>query len=122
MWFIFLNIGTDRPDLKYLYKHVRPRIATRWYEIGLELLGKGNEKKLFAIKDNHNDYEECAVEMLKLWLNRKMDASWNQLTQALRQSSVDLPSVASKIENMLSEENDILFKGIITITQLIWMQ
>ena len=111
MWFIFLNIGTDCPSMKYLYQLVRPRIGIKWYDVGLELLGEEDEKRLFDIKISHNDYEECAVKMLQLWLEKKVDASWNQLIQALRQPNINLSYFASRIENMLLKENDVLFQG-----------
>ena len=98
----YFFIGTDRPTLRYLFKHVRPHIIAKWYEIGLELLGMGDESKLQVIREKYpSDHENCVSEMLQLWLQMKVDASWNKLIQAFRQSQIGLSSLASKIENML---------------------
>ena len=41
--------------------------------------------------------------MLDLWLERKSDASWNQLIKTLRQPNIELEYLASKIEKLLSK-------------------
>jgi len=104
-----MYVGTDRPTMKYLNKHVRPDIAAKkWYDIGIELLDEGDEKELNTIKANNPaDHDTCAGEMLQLWLARKPDASWNQLLQAFREPHIGLHALASKIEGML-------YKGMIT--------
>ena len=63
-----------------------------------------DEPVLNGIKADHpGDANECAAEMLRLWLNRKSDASWNKLIQAFRASNIKLEALASKIEEMLSK-------------------
>ena len=63
-----------------------------------------DEPVLDGIKADHpGDANKCAAEMLRLWLNRKPDASWNQLIQAFRASKIKLEALASKIEEMLSK-------------------
>ena len=110
---LYFFIGIDHPGLKYLNRYVRPNIGTDWYVIGLELL---DVSRLEAIRKEYpNDSNSCATEMLKLWVERRVDASWNTLIQALRQPHIGLSVWASKIENMLVKEEDIPFKGMITI-------
>ena len=95
-------IGTDIPRMKYLIRHVIPHIIIKWYEIGVELLDMCDESKLKIIKCNHpGDVEKCAFEMLKLWLETEVDASWNKLIQVFKQRQIDLFLLAFKIENML---------------------
>ena len=109
-------IGTDRPTLKYLNKYVRPHISTHWLEIGIELLDIGDEPILEIFRENYpNNSNRCASEMLQLWLNKRVEASWNILIQVLRQPHIGLSVLASKIENMLVKEEDISFKGMVTI-------
>ena len=109
-------IGTDRPALRYLYRHVRPHICTDWYYIGIELLDIEDESRLDIIKMQYpNNSNSCATEMLKLWLNKRVEASWNILIRVLRQPHIGLSVLASKIENMLVKEEDISFKGMVTI-------
>ena len=63
-----------------------------------------DEPMLDVIKANHpGDANKCAAEMLRLWLNRKPDASWNKLIQAFRASNIKLEALASQIEEMLSK-------------------
>ena len=61
VWSYIFFIGTDRPHLKYLYRHVKPEIASRWYEIGVELFDVDDEKVLEAIKTNNpGNADKCA--------------------------------------------------------------
>ena len=41
--------------------------------------------------------------MLRLWLARKPEASWNQLLETLREPGIKLNALAAKIEGMLSK-------------------
>ena len=93
--------GTDRPALKYLYRHVIPEIASQWHEIGAELFNVDDEIVLKTIKDNNPGDAKCAAEMLQTWQDRQPNASWDQLIQAFR--DVKLETLASKIELMLSK-------------------
>ena len=97
-------VGTDRPALKYLNRYVRANIVTKWHDVGVELLDVEDEPVLNAIKVNSSgDVDKCAEEMLQLWLERKSDASWNQLIEAFRAPNIKLEALASKIEGMLSK-------------------
>ena len=97
-------VGTNRPTLKYLNRHVRPDIASKWHDVGVELLDEEDESALDAIKSNSSgDVDKYTAEMLQLWLRRKPDASWNQLIEALRAPSIKLETLALKIEGMLSK-------------------
>ena len=97
-------IGTDRPALKYLNKYVKPNITAKWYDLGVELLDVEDEPLLNTIKvDHHRDSDRCTAEMLQLWLERKSDASWNQLIQAFREPNIKLETLALKVECMLSK-------------------
>ena len=46
--------------------------------------------------------------MFMKWLDTQVIASWYQLLEALRSPSVDLVHLASKIDQMLDNENDYL--------------
>ena len=89
-----------------------PDAVIKWYEIGLELLGLEGVAALKAILlENHKDFRTCATKMFKKWLERNMDASWNQLIQILRKPAIDLSFMSSRIENMLLKD-DMILKGI----------
>ena len=99
-----MYVGTDRPALKYLNKYVRADIATKWHDIGVELLDIDDEPKLNAIKNNYpKDVDTCTAEMLQLWLDSKPKASWGRLLEALREPNIKLKALAEKIEGMLSK-------------------
>ena len=51
--------------------------------------------------------------MFMKWLDTQVIASWYQLLEALRSPSVDLVHLASKIDQMLDNENDNHGKEII---------
>ena len=73
-------IGTDRPILKYLNRHVKPNIAPEWFNIGVELLDDADVPVLNGIKTDHpGDSNKCIEKMLGLWLKRKSDVTWNKL-------------------------------------------
>ena len=103
-------IGNDHPTLIQLI-NVIPHIIVFWYDIGVELLGVDGVAELKAIRRNyHRDFQMCARKMFETWLERRPDANWNQLIQALSKPSINLSSVASIIEKMLLKE-DVTFKG-----------
>ena len=101
---VCVYLDTDYPALKYLYKFVKPRIAPYWQEIGVALLDPGDEVALETINKNYpGDAEKCAAEMLKLWRDRKPEASWGQLLETLREPHIKLNALAAEIEKMLSK-------------------
>ena len=95
-------VGTDRPALKYLNRYVKADIATKWHDIGVELLDVEDETVLSIIKDNfRGDVDKCTAEMLQLWLARKPEASWNYLIEVLQVPNIKLNALATKLEGML---------------------
>ena len=87
--------------MKDLNKHVIPLVATRWYDLGLELLETRHERELEIIETNHsNDAVKCCRKMLSKWLESQSDsASWDQLIQAVK--NIKLNNVANDIEQLL---------------------
>ena len=82
---------------------MRREVSSKWHDLGLELLEPQDEASLNEIKHNsHNDVAECCKEMFQLWLEKCPDASWNQLIESLREPSVGLNHLASKLEQMLT--------------------
>ena len=79
-----LHVG--KPDISVLNTVVRPKVARRWHDLGIELLSgvKDGVEKLDAIRaDYPRDVEACCTEMFKYWYLKKDDASWNTLVAAL---------------------------------------
>ena len=84
----------EHPNMKALLEIMRKEhIATKWYELGAELLE--NDNHLEVIKANHqNDVQSCCHEMFKRWLDVKPNASWSQLVTALRNIEMTTAAVA----------------------------
>ena len=90
--------------MKDLNKHVIPLVATRWYDLGLELLETEHERELDIIETNYeNNATKCCRKMFSKWLETQSDsasceASWDQLIQAVK--NIKLNNVASDIEQL----------------------
>ena len=102
----YLYPGPQRrclPSMKDLNKHVIPLVATKWYDLGLELLETKHERELEIIETNHsNDAAKCCRKMFSKWLESQSDsASWDQLIQAVK--NIELNNVANVIEQLLQQ-------------------
>ena len=99
--------GNNRPTIKLLNKLVKKSVATKWYDLGIELLDDGNLQALDEIqKNNPRDASMCCTKMFQLWLERQPDASWRQLIQALREPNIELNELANTIEQKLISINE----------------
>ena len=118
--------GNECPEEKYLNRHVIKEVAAAcayqpdvWRDLGIELLGKDGIAELDVIKANNtNDVTKCCSKMLSLWLQRQIEASWNQLIEALEQ--VKLNRIAKEIKRGLklpTEVADTMQAKKITATQ-----
>ena len=78
-----------------------PLVATRWYDLGLELLETQHERELEIIDTNYrNDVVTCCRKMFSKWLETLSDnASWDQLIQAVK--NIKLNDVANDVEQLL---------------------
>ena len=88
--------------MKDLNKHVIPLVATRWYDLGLELLETKHERELDTIeKDSKVEgMKTCCRKMFSKWLETQSDSSsWDQLIQAVK--NIELNNVANDIEQLL---------------------
>ena len=102
----YICIGSQRPSLKYLNRHVVEPIASVWYNVGVELMKEEDVGALGVIKTTTDlDNEERTRRMLLLWLERETDASWNNLINALGCPSVKLYYLASQLQKMLIPES-----------------
>ena len=54
----------------------------------------------------------CCREMFAEWLRTEVDASWDQLLEALRSSNVQLIHLADQIESEISDTNSTCGKDI----------
>ena len=114
---LYIKTGSDRPGLKYLNRHVIKPIASKWYDIGLELMEVEDENELDTIQDEPSlkDNVERAKRMFKHWLKRKPDATWNDLLKSLKISAIGLNTTALDIERLLLPEGTCMFLVMVNI-------
>ena len=94
----------SRPTLKQLNK-LKKSVSYNWYDLGIELLEPEDLRKLDEIrKDSPGDTSMCCTKMFQLWLDRQLEASWEQLIQALR--GIDLDEVANTTKSKLLSINE----------------
>ena len=67
-------------------------IATRWYELGLELVD--SNRILKDIKADHHDVNTCCRVMFDKWLEKTPDANWEGLITALNNIEMKTAAVA----------------------------
>ena len=89
--------------MRYLNQHVKPSLGSRWYDLGVELLGDDDDiAALNEIQCNYpSDIEACCTKMFELWLRKQHMVSWSHLIESMRHSNVKLNELARKIELML---------------------
>ena len=81
---LFTYIYTVKPpEIIQLLQFMRDKhITTKWFELGVELLGNDTALRSFQA-NNPNDVDRCCREMFTKWLDVNPDASWSQLGTAL---------------------------------------
>ena len=97
-------IASDAPTLQHLDAFVRPLIADKWYNLGLQLQLATEDIEM--IKANHpNDASKACTAMFLLWLQKYPTSSWNSLILAIKGPGIEKHDVAAKIEQMLQPGN-----------------
>ena len=96
--------------MRYLYRYVITHIAPVWYGVGLELFetDSGDESQLDALKAENLSDTERATRMLRHWLKKTANASWNDVLEALRRPNIGLSTTAQEIEEMFSESTYVV--------------
>lgn len=95
-----IYIGTDKPTLKKLNSLIRDKVASHWYDLGIQLLEDEYIDKLDVIEKNHpGDVDRCCTEMFKYWLKVDPEADWDKLTDALKE--INENSLAAKVKKVL---------------------
>ena len=85
------------PDNLVKVRDLVSEATSRWEDLGLELGLK--ESTLEAIKEDKSNVHRRFRAMLSAWLHKVgAPPTWEALIAALREGSVGLPDVASRIE------------------------
>ena len=94
---------TSKPTKRKVLDHVIPNVIPKWYVLGLKLLKEEQEEYLDVIKSDHpGDSTACCTEMFWYWLRSNDGASWLQLIEVLRSPAIELHTVATKLERILT--------------------
>ena len=97
-----LSLVKDRPALRDLANFVVPQVSHKWYNLGLQLFDRRDERKLISMKaEGSKQPEEHCLEVFTHWLDTKKNATWQKLIESLGCWAVNLPNVARDIVKML---------------------
>ena len=66
-------------------KYVRNDIASKWEELGVQLLDDEQWKMLKNIEKNEPDMQSRCTKLFEHWLTVDVDASWNKLFKTLKE-------------------------------------
>ena len=91
-----VSTGTDEPTLKLFNRNIRNKIATRWYDLGVELLNEEQLSMLNNIAENKPDVQSRCSALFNYWLSVDTGASWNKLIEAL--NKINEHCLAEKIK------------------------
>ena len=104
-------VATDRPKIKDLLaigvvQEVSSACTTKgtriWKDLGFKL--SLDESDLDIIVDNHHDIVCRCTSMFTLWLEKKPNASWEELKKAL--VAVKLGQIASTITQAITDSEE----------------
>ena len=81
-------------------------IATKWYELGLELVGSYNILRVIEV-DHHNDVNRCCRVMFEKWLEKTPNANWSQLVSAL--DNIEMNVAADAVRKLFVPGNYVAY-------------
>ena len=82
-------------------------VAQEWRELGVQLVRSDQTNQLGIIAvDNPQDVVRRCQCVLEKWLKTSVDATWNQLIEALKKIQLDF--YASELEKKLKSECKII--------------
>ena len=108
MYYNFMHfcIADKQPTTRQLLSFVIPKVATKWYELGIMLLKPEHETRLQQMKSDHSgDARKCCIEMFTYWRRTHPEDNWNDLVAALKNPGVEMIAVAADIEKMFTGNN-----------------
>jgi len=85
--------------LKDLHNILVPKVANKWYELGIQLFNEQQLPRLDQIRTIYsNDFQKGCIEMLGYWLKITPGATWNNLICALKAPGLMLLTIADDVE------------------------
>ena len=102
--FFIIVTADSKPSIKMLQRHVIPYMATKWYELGAELLDEKEEHTLSTIEINYSrDANKCCFEMFRRWLQTDVNATWSRIVEALESPGINLASLATDLRELIGK-------------------
>ena len=96
---VYEIIDSSKPLLKDLCNIVVPKVANKWYVLGIQLFNQPQLPRLDEIRTIYsNDHRGGCIEMLKYWLDITPGAIWDNLIDALKAPGLELLSIADDVE------------------------
>ena len=82
-----------------------PKVASVWYDLGVELYNESDVPKLETFKKNYpNDNTAACTEMFNFWLLAYGDAAtWLKLIEALEAPGLQMDGTAQEIKKELPQ-------------------
>ena len=105
-------MADSKPTLKMLQRHVIPHVASKWFQLGLELFDEKEEHLLNNIKSTQKENDDKCLEMFCVWTMSHSDATWSQIVEALKSPGVYLVAVTDELEKNFIGNNDYLFSHV----------
>ena len=80
-----LSSGNRKPEVSELHKHIVPKYAARWRDLGVQLKIPEHHLNTIAVNNtNHPSYsEQCCKAVLEKWMDITHNATWNMLHLAI---------------------------------------
>ena len=81
----FLSLGSGKPEVSELHRHIVPKYAARWRDLGVQLKISEHHLDTIAVDNtNHPSYsEQCCKAMLQKWMDITPDATWSIIQMAI---------------------------------------
>ena len=98
----------DCPTIRQLVDVMRIEhieIATKWYELGLELVDSNKALKVIEA-NHHNDVNTCCRVMFEKWLEKAPNASWSQLVTAL--DNIEMKAAADAVRKLFMSGTQLI--------------
>ena len=98
----------DCPTIRQLVDVMRIEhieIATKWYELGLELVDSNNALKVIEA-NHHSDVNICCRVMFEKWLEKTPNASWSQLVTAL--DNIKMKAAADSVRKLFKSGTHLI--------------
>jgi len=116
-------VDDEIPALADLHRHVVPKYAHRWEDLGLKL---GLDANHIALISKNNAYNpdrtrDCCKDMLAKWLNLDTSATWRKLKDAVGGIRVDEPALRATASKSSVTTFFLFLDDLLYVLLLFWL-